>query len=252
MPMANAGTICRETPALIETPLQPTVPPSSRSASNWWTPVTASEVVTVPGGWPCARAIDATRTFSAMHRRARLGMLRRMGPRRLGGRGSRSDDRPRGLPRGTRGDRHGAHTDRNLPRCHAPSSGATPRGTRGDRLAGNSRPVARSPSARRLTRPAHEPSVRRIPYKPLPRVGRMPMPRRSAADVLGVFLGGALSVFVPDGAAFAEPLPAGLQVSFPSLLAATANEKEKVSKPPPAPPSKSKPDHSTGDHRKDE
>jgi hypothetical protein len=80
----------------------------------------------------------------------------------------------------------------------------------------------------------------------------MPMPRRSAADVLGVFLGGALSVFIPDGAAFAEPLPASLQVSFPSLLAATANAKEKVAKPPPAPPSKSKPDHSTGDQGKDE
>jgi len=80
----------------------------------------------------------------------------------------------------------------------------------------------------------------------------MPMPRRSAADVLGVFLGGALSVFIPDGAAFAEPLPASLQVSVPSLLAATANAKEKVAKPPPAPPSKSKPDPSTGDHREDE
>jgi hypothetical protein len=77
----------------------------------------------------------------------------------------------------------------------------------------------------------------------------MPVPRRSAADVLGVFVGGVLSVFLFGPAALAAPLPASLQVAFPTLLAAkataprfAASDKQKVPKPAPAPPSRTKGD----------
>jgi hypothetical protein len=75
----------------------------------------------------------------------------------------------------------------------------------------------------------------------------MPVPRRSAADVLGVYVGLTLSVFLPGRAALAVPLPTSLQVSFPTLLAAkvtaprlAASDKQKVPKPPPAPPTRTK------------
>src|SRR5262245_56909438 len=67
----------------------------------------------------------------------------------------------------------------------------------------------------------------------------MPKPRRSAADVLGVLLAGAVSALVSGRAPLAAPHPASLQVSFPTLLATRpaprlkADEKTKVPKPPP-------------------
>lgn len=88
----------------------------------------------------------------------------------------------------------------------------------------------------------------------------MPKPRRSAADALGVLGFVALSAFIAGGAAFAAPLPASLQLSFPTLLAMkpaaprlAAGDKQKVPKPPPAPPSRTKGDQpSSGAEHKDE
>ena len=83
----------------------------------------------------------------------------------------------------------------------------------------------------------------------------MPMPRRSAADVLGVFLMGALSASLSGRAACAAPLSASIHASCPTLLATkpatprlAASDKEKVPKPPPAPPPKTKGGSSSGDH----
>jgi hypothetical protein len=87
----------------------------------------------------------------------------------------------------------------------------------------------------------------------------MPKPRETAAAVLGVLLGGALSTFLTGRVAFAAPPSASLRISFPSLLATqgraprlaatSAADKEKVAKPP---PSKTKPDHSKSDQPKEE
>jgi len=73
----------------------------------------------------------------------------------------------------------------------------------------------------------------------------MPVPRKTAADVLGVFVGCALSV-LSDEAALAAPIPPSFQVSFPRLLATkagapraaktprlAAGDKQQVPKPPP-------------------
>lgn len=83
----------------------------------------------------------------------------------------------------------------------------------------------------------------------------MPKLRRSAAGVLGVLGLGALSVLLPSSAVPAAPLPASLQFSFPALLAVkptaprlAASDKQKVPKPPPAPPSRTKGDQPSGDH----
>jgi hypothetical protein len=82
----------------------------------------------------------------------------------------------------------------------------------------------------------------------------MQMPRRSRADVLGVFVGVALSAVIAGRAALAAPLPASLQVTFPTLLAKTtaaprlaASDKQKVPKPPPPPPTRTKGDKPSGD-----